>query len=189
MADWTNLPNTAVGVGGLPSGTTVTALRDNVGAAIQSAPGAPRPVTIENYFSRGSTNLLSGLAAGDLVLPLEAFTGFFTDTTTGSTSFVSAGTVTITNRATGTLRFNASQSSDFPSGVRIELRKNGTSVFNAVAQNASQSVDVAASSGDVFEWFVRRESSASFATINNFSIRANDTVQAFGIIAKRSEVI
>ena len=29
MANWTTLPNTAVGVGGLPSGTTVTALRDN----------------------------------------------------------------------------------------------------------------------------------------------------------------
>jgi hypothetical protein len=42
MADWTNLPNTAVGVGGLPSGTTVTALRDNPVAIAEGAPGAPR---------------------------------------------------------------------------------------------------------------------------------------------------
>ena len=42
MADWTNLPNTAVGVGGLPSGTTVTALRDNPIAIAEGAPGAPR---------------------------------------------------------------------------------------------------------------------------------------------------
>jgi hypothetical protein len=41
MADWTNLPNTAVGVGGLPSGTTVTALRDNPVAIVEGAPGAP----------------------------------------------------------------------------------------------------------------------------------------------------
>ena len=41
MADWTNLPNLAVGVGGLPSGTTVTALRDNPVAIAQGAAGAP----------------------------------------------------------------------------------------------------------------------------------------------------
>ena len=44
MADWTNLPNQAVGVGGLPSGTTVTALRDNPVAIAEGAPGAPRIV-------------------------------------------------------------------------------------------------------------------------------------------------
>ena len=42
MADWTNLPNQAVGVGGLPSGTTVTALRDNPIAIAEGAAGAPR---------------------------------------------------------------------------------------------------------------------------------------------------
>jgi hypothetical protein len=42
MADWTTLPNTAVGVGGLPSGTTVTALRDNPIAIAEGAAGAPR---------------------------------------------------------------------------------------------------------------------------------------------------
>jgi hypothetical protein len=45
MADWTTLPNTAVGVGGLPSGATVTALRDNPVAIAEGAAGAPR---IEN---------------------------------------------------------------------------------------------------------------------------------------------
>ena len=42
MADWTNLPNLAVGVGGLPSGTTVTALRDNPIAIAEGADGAPK---------------------------------------------------------------------------------------------------------------------------------------------------
>lgn len=44
MADWTTLPNLAVGVGGLPSGTTVTALRDNPVAIAEGAAGAPRIV-------------------------------------------------------------------------------------------------------------------------------------------------
>ena len=60
MADWTNLPNQAVGVGGLPSGTTVTALRDNPVAIAEGAPGAPR---------------VQGKALGGLRLP--AFSGTF----------------------------------------------------------------------------------------------------------------
>lgn len=42
MTDYTLLSNTAVGVGGLPSGATVTALRDNPIAIAEGAPGAPR---------------------------------------------------------------------------------------------------------------------------------------------------
>jgi len=44
MADWTALSNTAVGVGGLPSGATITALRDNPIAIAEGAVGAPRVV-------------------------------------------------------------------------------------------------------------------------------------------------
>ena len=42
MTDYTTLSNTAVGVGGLPSGATVTALRDNPIAIAEGAVGAPR---------------------------------------------------------------------------------------------------------------------------------------------------
>ena len=42
MADYTDLPNSAVTVGGIPSGTTVTALRDNPIAITEGAAGAPR---------------------------------------------------------------------------------------------------------------------------------------------------
>ena len=41
MTDYTILSNTAVGVGGLPSGATVTALRDNPIAIAEGAVGAP----------------------------------------------------------------------------------------------------------------------------------------------------
>jgi hypothetical protein len=61
MADWTTLPNTAVGVGGLPSGTTVTALRDNPVAIAEGAAGAPRNVPDSLNFLVGSVNP-SGLA-------------------------------------------------------------------------------------------------------------------------------
>ena len=41
MTTWTTISNAAVAVGGIPSSTTVTALRDNVAAAQESAAGAP----------------------------------------------------------------------------------------------------------------------------------------------------
>jgi hypothetical protein len=41
MATWTSISNAAVAVGGIPSSTTVTALRDNPSALAESASGAP----------------------------------------------------------------------------------------------------------------------------------------------------
>lgn len=41
MTTWTNISNAAVAVGGIPSSTTVTALRDNPMAIAESASGAP----------------------------------------------------------------------------------------------------------------------------------------------------
>jgi len=52
MADWTTLSNTAVGVGGLPSGATVTALRDNPIAIAEDAPGAPPMVGMIRKISQ-----------------------------------------------------------------------------------------------------------------------------------------
>jgi hypothetical protein len=41
MATWTSISNAAVAVGGIPSSTTVTALRDNPSAIAEAANGAP----------------------------------------------------------------------------------------------------------------------------------------------------
>ena len=62
MADWTPLPNTSVGVGGLPSGTTVTALRDNPVAIAEGASGAPR---IQTNAIQDSAVTAAKLATGN----------------------------------------------------------------------------------------------------------------------------
>jgi hypothetical protein len=41
MATWTSISNAAVAVGGIPSSTTVTALRDNPSAIAEASSGAP----------------------------------------------------------------------------------------------------------------------------------------------------
>jgi len=93
MADWTNLPNQAVGVGGLPSGTTVTALRDNPVAIAEGAPGAPRVQraaiegdAINRVKIDTGTNSVSGtLSAGGGVDIIMNPYSFFPRVTGGST--------------------------------------------------------------------------------------------------------
>jgi len=167
MADWTNLPNTAVGVGGLPSGTTVTALRDNPIAIAEGSPGAvrlygkaavPRPQQTELAVATGL------VASDNFELDPVHWTGDFFNVT-ATTSFQTAGTIT-SLLMSGTVRFRATQfASVGPIGTAtttIRLKKNGT-ILNTFAVAASsgpatnsafRQVDVSVVPGDFFEWEV-----------------------------------
>ena len=62
MTDYTTLSNTAVGVGGLPSGATVTALRDNPIAIAEGTSGAPKVQSAAlNMKVIASLGVLTGL--------------------------------------------------------------------------------------------------------------------------------
>ena len=94
MADWTNLPNLAVGVGGLPSGTTVTALRDNPVAIAEGAPGAPRVAGSARAYNLIATASVVGTPASLTItdIPPHAsiqveLSGFTRGSLTVSTSF------------------------------------------------------------------------------------------------------
>lgn len=69
MTDYTTLSNTAVGVGGLPSGATVTALRDNPIAIAEGTSGAPKVqgLALANYYIASVNN--SGTTESAIVLP------------------------------------------------------------------------------------------------------------------------
>jgi hypothetical protein len=133
MADWTNLPNTAVGVGGLPSGTTVTALRDNPVAIAEGAAGAPRNVlgSLSRLVNGAEIKIRKdgpGLAGGNT--PSNTFTTIF------STGFMQAGSASITyefrrqganvNRTARILRTRASTTTtlqtDTTSSTSYQLR-------------------------------------------------------------------
>jgi hypothetical protein len=66
MTDWTLLSNTAVGVGGLPSGATVTALRDNPIAISEGAVGAPRVLdaALDTTATTAGVNWVTARSAG-----------------------------------------------------------------------------------------------------------------------------
>ena len=202
MADWTNLPNQAVGVGGLPSGTTVTALRDNPIAIAEGAAGAPRAngKMASTLLEYATSNPLAGLSAGDLVLPAGVFEQYsFANLNITSTSFQSAGTCEISSLANGTMRFRATQNiTSTTTNNRtntMRLLKNGVQVqsFNLTANNSSNSatreVDVSAAIGDVFQWEGRVDFNNNFsASVTNISVRADDTYTTQPLRLKVSEV-
>ena len=86
MTDYTTLSNTAVGVGGLPSGATVTALRDNPLSIAEGTSGAPKVQSAAlNMAVITSEGVLTGLSrvASLLVQATAVATGSGSDTRTG----------------------------------------------------------------------------------------------------------
>jgi len=198
MADWTNLPNQAVGVGGLPSGTTVTALRDNPIAIAQGADGAPRLYGKAAVPRSQQTELevLSLTASDDVILGDLHYSGDFSSTTTTSTTFQSAGIITSV-LLSGTVRFRASQSAGSPSigdtTCQIRILKNGIEVeswsITSPTPAATRIIDLSVAVGDTFEWQVRRSGGGvANCTISSINERANDGYTRIAIPIKVSDL-
>jgi len=110
------------------------------------------------------------------------YTGSFSDVSTSSTSYVSAGTVTI-QRLDGTIRFQARQSSD-TSDTRVKLEKNGVTIYESPVTSSgavTRTVDASATQDDEFEWFIRKASSGSSAILDTFLIGADDYYERLGV--------
>lgn len=72
MTTWTTIPNASVAVGGIPSSTTVTALRDNPSAIAESSSGAPVMVSGWHPVDKvtvgdGKTGLIYDVAVNGIV--------------------------------------------------------------------------------------------------------------------------
>ena len=200
MADWTTLPNLAVGVGGLPSGTTVTALRDNPVAIAEGAEGAPRLYgkAAVPRPQQAELPVLSLSASDDVTLSDLHYSGNFSSTSTSSSTFQSAGIITSVLMS-GTVRFRATQTA-VSTGLQgssgdIRILKNGTVIqtwslsVGSNTNNAVQarSVDISVSVDDVFEWQVRLSSGSSMS-ISSIVERANDGYQRIGVPIKVSDL-
>ncbi len=120
MADWTNLPNAAVGVGGLPSGTTVTALRDNPIAISEGAAGAPR-------LRVGALQRLSPGAQVRARRDAE-----MTATDGISFAFLQSGMVRVT--------FEHRDNATFPGSASVVRRRNGVETVLATWANTNSYV-------------------------------------------------
>ena len=167
MADWTTLPNTAVGVGGLPSGTTVTALRDNPVAIAEGAAGAPR------LYLRS----LERLAAGDDIrirsdaIRSREENSFGTVLNFGVMQY---GSFRLTFEHLATANSSEVQIIRFRSEIETTLTTLSTSSTSYV----SQTLDVDCLPGDLFR--IRHRSTSSVSGISRIqNIRARNSGQDF----------
>jgi hypothetical protein len=155
MSTWSNIPNAAVGVGGLPSATTVTALRDNPIAIANGASGAPRIQQPAIATGAVSFRTLGTLSAGnsvrarrDSVVENQAPAGQSSSYTQRfAVGFLQSGTVRITAEHRRTSGNGASE-------IRVRrLRADGASTMNSWTTTSGsfqlRSVDVSVRAGDV----------------------------------------
>ena len=156
MADWTTLPNTAVGVGGLPSGTTVTALRDNPVAIAEGAAGAPRVEARGREFGYyGSLSSTGTDAIGftdiDPLIVSQLFLGW--SNTSGSTRQFQ-------------VRASNDNGSTWTDWITIFSNVSGTSIGSIALLNSTTGV------------MLRFDLPTLFPTTTNFGITSINAIQA-----------
>ena len=135
MTDWTTLPNAAVGVGGLPSGTTVTALRDNPVAIAEGAPGAPR------LYLRS----LEQLEAGDQIRSRND--GPVTSSDGANVVMLGFGFI-----QSGTIRATCTKTSTEGAMILSRTRNGALVELLNVTATGTQTIDVDVLPGDLLSW-------------------------------------
>ena len=189
MAQWTFVdPNTLL-PGDPWTSAKAQAAFENLEAVAEGAPGAPRLYGKAAVIRSEQAVLpvLSLSASDDVTLTDLHYSGNFSTTITGSSSFQSAGIITSVLMS-GTVRFRARQSS-FDGGVsRIRILKNGVVVQEwSSSESTNRSIDLEVDVGDTFEWQVSRSSGGN-ARISEISESADDGYVRIGIPIKASEM-
>ena len=207
MADWTNIANTALQPGAPVRSIDGVALRDNPIAIAEGAAGAPRIVNaaITNRTIRGIKLMriqdapVVSVNAGDnsAVLGITQVSG---TTSTVSTSFVTARTITI-DRYTGSLRFGFTHcggffvdSEGFSDSSRSEARilKNGSVLATwstGFGSCSNRSIDVSITTGDVVAIQHRRRDGNNISvTIGSFFTRADNPYEEVTAVELRGNL-
>ena len=154
MADYTDLSNAAVGIGGLPSGATVTALRDNPIAIAEGAVDAPK-IQGAAAADEGRGLPVLTVSAADTVA-VDRGAGSVPGITTNPSGVpVVAHTYTIITY-TGSMRFIASHATtDAGFASNLSLYKNDVLVNSWSTTSIApitRSEDVTIVPTDVLEW-------------------------------------
>lgn len=113
------------------------------------------------------------VSAADTVPAANLCTEVAGTTSTTSTSFVTARTITV-ERATGSLRFSARCNENTATDGELEIRKNGVFV-NTFDAGVTAVQDISVVPTDVITWHIKREGSTGAVTFTNLGITASDS--------------
>ena len=186
MTDYTALSNTAVGVGGLPSGATVTALRDNPLAIAEGSAGAPRiSGKAMQSEARGGLDVLTVTADTTFSSELGMKRVDGTMTTPSATSVTAASYTCVAY--SGTMRFTAIHHSNATGTATIEFVKNGVLVQGWTANlsaglPATRIVDSSLVPGDTFLWRHRKVSGTTSVVVSALATSTDGYFQVVPIM-------
>ena len=173
MTTWTDLSPGAVGVGGIPSGSTVTALRDNPVAIAEGSSGAPRIVGASIHATTAADTFVlyrAGVNAAYSLISLTAQAG------NSSVANVIGSEFTALVDCEIRLKFNVSLSGSGSSTVKVHKEGVDLTTFTT-AGDKSYSVSLSAGEtvGLTCSSFIAasQSSSSQSVSVRNYRITAN----------------
>ena len=172
MTTWTTLSAGAVGVSGIPSGSTVTALRDNPVAIAEGSSGAPRIVGASIHATTAADTFVLYRAGVNTSLRLISVTGSEGGGTNSGnaigTEFTALVDCAVRVKFTMTITGNSGTST-------VYIRKESTDL-TSYTTDGNKSYDVTLAAGEtVGLWAESAVTSTGSRTVNitNYRITAN----------------
>jgi hypothetical protein len=172
MTTWTDLSAGAVGVGGIPSGSTVTALRDNPLAIAEGSSGAPRIVGASIHATTAADTFVLYRAGINTSLPITKVTGSEgSGTISGNaigSEFTALVACVIRVKFTVTITGNSGTST-------VYIRKESTDL-TSYTTDGNKSYDVTLAAGETVGLWAESVVSSTGSrtvTITNYRITAN----------------
>ena len=186
MSQWTFVdPNTLL-PGDPWTSAKAQAAFENLEAAIKSAPGAPRPLTEEEF--RAAQPFVS--TAGEVLVGPFVHSGTFNTRSTSFNTYGPTDSITILSNVSGVLRFRTGYTATSGVSTQFRLMKNDTEVFiftGASGASGSEFTDQTVAAGDVFRWEVRRTGDGGFAAIQPEQPRGSDNIESRGLLTYGSQ--
>lgn len=174
---WTNIPNANLAAGAPIRSVDILALRDNISAVPDGDAGAP---TITGKAIRKASAFpavtVSATPATYNINSSDNFTNTYGTTATGSTSFVTALTITVT-RINGSARFNAGfvGQNAGESFSYMRVLKNGVELQSWTwPTNSSGTRDISVVVGDTITWQIRSQVNGWITYFSEGAINANN---------------
>ena len=172
MTTWTTLSAGAVGVSGIPSGSTVTALRDNPVAIAEGSSGAPRIVGASIHATTAADTFVLYRAGINTSLPLIVVTGTESSGTISANAIGSEFTAlvdcVIRVKFTATIAGSSGTST-------VYIRKESTDL-QSYTTGGNKSYDVTLAAGETVGLWAESavtSTGSRTVTLTNYRITAN----------------
>ena len=195
MADWTELDTNGLLPGEPLTSAKALAFFENPVAMAEGAVNAPRVYGLamapdDQIVTDGLVLTVTAADTHEVVIGFSTAIGTLSN---GSTSFVTAYTITASGGVVGTIRFKAShRTTDVSRGSTLRVLKNSVVVTTFATTNSltpvERSADIAIAAGDVITWQHRISVSGGDSVVSLPRQSASDAYFRIGALIKGTDL-